>query len=242
MGHALTGPVRGEGRVSIGRVARWVFRDPWWAATLVLVETALRLAHHWRIVGARNIPLDGPAVVACNHISPIDPFAIGLATTVRTRAIRYLTAAEFFERPFAGFWLRRIRMIPIRRGLGDRAALDAAVDALRRGELVGIFPEGGIGDGDVVRRGHSGVARLALTTGVPIIPVGLWGTQRRWSRNGMRRGLPLRPRAAIAVGVPIGPEADQPEAAGDPERVRGLTDRVMEAIADTVAVARATAP
>jgi 1-acyl-sn-glycerol-3-phosphate acyltransferase len=242
MGHPSTGPARREARASIGGALAWAVRDPWWAATRVLVESSLRLAHRWRIVGAANIPLQGPAVLASNHVSPIDPFAIGLAATVRLRAIRYLAAAEFFERPIGGFWLRRIRMIPIRRGRGDRAALDAAVDALRRGELVGIFPEGGIGDGDVVRKGHSGVARLALGAGVPVIPVGLWGTQRRWSRHGLKGGLPLRPRAAIVLGAPIAVDADGAEAVGDPERVRVLTDRVMSAIADAVAAARRAAP
>src|SRR5689334_22493173 len=99
-------PHRGERRGTIMRVASWLAGDPWWAVTLVLVQSALRLAHRWRIVGAPNLPSDGPAVVASNHVSPIDPFAIGLATTVRLRAIRYLAAAEFFERPFGGFWLR----------------------------------------------------------------------------------------------------------------------------------------
>jgi 1-acyl-sn-glycerol-3-phosphate acyltransferase len=235
-------------RTTIGRVASWLGRDPWWALTLVLVQSALRLAHRWRIVGARSIPLEGAAVLASNHVSPIDPFAIGLATTARLRAIRYLAAAEFFDHPFGGFWLRRIRMIPIHRGLGDRMALDAAVETLRRGELVGIFPEGSIGDGDIVRRGHSGVARLALAAGVPVIPVGLWGTQRRWSRGGIRRGLPLRPWAAIAIGAPIAvdppaADADRPREKDvlDPEHVRRLTDRVMGGIEEVVAIARAAA-
>jgi 1-acyl-sn-glycerol-3-phosphate acyltransferase len=221
-------------RASIARVAGWLSRDPWWALTLVLGQTALRAGHRWRIVGAEHLPERGSAVVASNHVSPIDPFAIGLATTKRLRAIRYLAAAEFFRRSLGGFWLRRIRMIPIRRGLGDRAALDAAVEVLHRGELVGIFPEGGIGDGPEVRRGHTGVARLALRAGVPIVPVGLWGTQRRWSRSGLRWGPPLRPRAAVAVGPHVGATGDP----DDPADVRRITDEVMRAIAQQVTVAR----
>ena len=216
------------------RFVAFLVRDPWWAFVLVCVEALLHLCFRWRFVGVESLPESGPAIVASNHVSPIDPFAIGLATTVRRRSIRYLAAAEFFDPPVNGFMLRRLRMIPIRRGDGDVGALDAALRVLGGGDLVGIFPEGGLGEGVTLRRGHSGVARLALAARVPVVPVAVWGTQRRWSRAGLHLGRPVRPRASIAVGEPIHPGGD----AASHDDVRRLTDEVMAAIAAALEVAR----
>jgi 1-acyl-sn-glycerol-3-phosphate acyltransferase len=201
---------------------------------MLLGVPALRLAYRWRFVGADNIPLNGPVIVASNHISPVDPFALGLAAVVRRRPVRYLTGAEFFDWPVAGFLLRRIRMVPIRRGAHDVTALDAAVRTLRDGEVLGIFPEGRLGDGLTLLPGRSGVARLAFTARVPVVPVAVWGTQRRWPRGGIQVQPPLRPRVAVAVGEPIHPVGD-PQSQGD---VRRLTDEVMAAIEGLVVTAR----
>jgi len=225
------------GRPRIARFLRWLAADPWWAVAVVVVVPTLRLLYRWRLIGTSNIPAAGPALVASNHVSPLDPFAIGLAGVSRRRAIRYVASAEFFDWPVGGFLLRRIRMVPIRRGGRDIAALDAAAAMLGRGELVGIFPEGGIGPGDALQRGRSGAARLGLRTGVPIIPVAVWGPQRRWGRGGPRFGGPPRPRATVAVGEPIllpGPHADP-----TPAEVDALTRRIMAGIAQALDAAQA---
>ena len=214
--------------------ARWMVSDPWWGVAIVAVESSFRAAFRWRLVEAGNLPASGPVLLASNHISPLDPFAIGLAGVARRRAVRYLTSAEFFDWPVGGFLLQRLKMVPIKRGAGDRGALDAAERALAAGEVVGIFPEGRIGNGDGLQRGHSGVARLALRTGVPVVPVGVWGPQRRWAGSGMVLGGPPRPRAAIAVGEALAPRGDA-SSAEDVERVR---DDVMAAIERQVEAAR----
>ena len=98
--------------------------------------------------------------------------------------------------------------IPIRRGDGDAHALDAALETLREGSLLAIAPEGAVTwepTGEL-QRIRSGFARLALPTGVPIVPVGLWGTQMRYPRTGVNWGPPWRPRLAIVFGPPILPE------------------------------------
>jgi 1-acyl-sn-glycerol-3-phosphate acyltransferase len=105
---------------------------------------------------------------------------------------------------------------------------------LRRGDLVGIFPEGGLGDGVTLQPGHSGVARLALQAGVPVVPMAVWGTNRRWPRSGVRFGRPIRPRASVVVGPPIQPSGDP----ASPQDMRRLTDEVMAAIAAALAIAR----
>jgi 1-acyl-sn-glycerol-3-phosphate acyltransferase len=123
--------------------------------------------------------------------------------------VRFLVAAEVFEHPVTGWFLRRFRQIPIRRGRGDAGALDEAVATIRRGALAAIAPEGAVNPrpGEL-QRTRSGLARIALPTGAPVIPVGIWGTHRRWPRSGWHWGPPLRPRLGLAFGEPIEPTGD----------------------------------
>ena len=100
--------------------------------------------------------------------------------------------------------------IPVRRGIRDLAALDELIAELRRGGLAGIFPEGRIGAGTGRLRGRSGVTRVARAAGVPVIAVGLWGTQARWPLDGLKI-LPFR-RLPVAVSI------------GDPIHVRSTHD------------------
>src|SRR5207247_1679697 len=87
---------------------------------------------------------EGPALRACNHISVIDPVIIALAPSYRGRTVRFLAAAEMFEKPLVGPGLRLIRQIPIRRGERDVGALEEAAEVIAQGALAGIFPEGGV--------------------------------------------------------------------------------------------------
>ena len=224
------------------RPIAWLAADPWWTAALVVGEVVLRLAYRVRTIDVERIPQDGPAIVASNHVSPVDPFVLGLALSHRLRRIRYLTAAEFLAWPVAGFVLRRMGMIPVRRSSRDEGPrrgdpLAGAASALARGELLGIFPEGKLGDGDGLLPAYPGVARIALQNRVVVVPVAIWGAQRRWPRGGMRLRRPLRPVVAIAVGRPIEPLGD----AASPADVQRLTTEVMDAIASLVPVAETAA-
>src|SRR5436309_9853759 len=119
-----------------------VLGDPWWMFGRVTVGTLFRAAMKLRIEGEEHIPLTGPAILAANHVSPLDPIAMALAASRRGRTIRYLTAAEAYEIPVIGWGLKRFRQIPIRRGAKDRTALEDAAAVIRSGALAGIFPEG----------------------------------------------------------------------------------------------------
>ena len=124
--------------------------------------------------------------------------------------------------------------IPVRRGIRDLAALDELIAELRRGGLAGIFPEGRIGAGTGRLRGRSGVTRVARAAGVPVIPVGLWGTQARWPLDGLKilpfRRLPV----AVSIGEPIHVRSTH-----DTTALREDTRRIMTAIEGLVAKARA---
>src|SRR5438034_575626 len=98
-----------------------------------------------------SIPRTGPAILACNHVSVLDPVIIAMAPSYRGRTVRFLAAAEMFEKPLIGPGLRLIRQIPIRRGERDMRALEEAADVISAGALAGIFPEGGVGPGQIGR-------------------------------------------------------------------------------------------
>jgi len=212
----------------------------WWRFGLAVVGPLARLLFRPRWVGASRIPPDGAAIVAANHVSSLDGIALALATGERAgRMTRFLVAAEFFAKPWVAWALRLYRQIPVRRGERDAGALEEAIATLRSGALIGIFPEGRVNPDPEggLQPGRTGVARLALPTGAPVIPVGIWGTQVRWPRGRVRFRRPLRPTLALAYGEPIAPRGD-PDAAEDVEL---FTDLVMTAIAKQVAEARANA-
>jgi 1-acyl-sn-glycerol-3-phosphate acyltransferase len=209
---------------------------PWWRLGLVVLGPFLHLAFRIRVEGGERIPREGAAILAANHVSALDGILLALAAAERGRPIRFLVAAEFLRRPLHGFFLRRFGQIAVRRGEQDQAALDEAVETLRGGALVGIFPEGRVNaDPEAgLARGRTGVARLALAAGAPVVPVGIWGSQRRWPRSGLHLRRPLRTTVAMAFGPPLEPAGD----AGSREDLEAFRDRVMEAVAAQVARAR----
>ena len=209
----------------------------WWRAGLTLVGPVLRLLFDLRWAGIERIPRAGPALLAANHVSSLDGIVLAyLVARRRNRPTRYLVAAEFFDRRFHGFWLRTFKQIPIRRGMGDSGALDEAIATVRSGAVAGIFPEGTVNpdpDGAMLR-GRTGVARIALATRAPVIPVGIWGTQMRWPRTGLRFRRPLRPTVALAFGPPVEPFGDP----SSPHDVQAFTALIMTRIAEQTAAAR----
>jgi len=212
--------------------------DPWWRFGLVTVGPLFRAGIRLRVVGVDHIPPAGPAILAANHVSPLDPIAVALAAARRGRTIRYLTASEAYDIPVIGWGLRKFRQIPIRRGARDAAAVEDAARVIRNGALAGIFPEGRLGPGDALQTAKSGMARLALASGAPVVPLGVWGMQRRWSREGIRwTEPPLRPIGVLVIGTRIEPKG----APSDVAAVRSLTERVMSEIAALVERAKAVA-
>jgi 1-acyl-sn-glycerol-3-phosphate acyltransferase len=202
--------------------------DLWWSIARIGVGGPLVAALRIRVAGLRNIPARGGAILAPNHMSVLDPFVVSWGAARRGRATRFMTLTELAAQPFKGWGMRRLGMIPIRRGLGDWEAIEHTAETVRRGALAGIFPEGRMGDGPGLLPGAKGAARIALSAGAPIVPVGIWGTQDRWPRSGFKRSGALRTGVGLVYGVPIAPEGD-PRSRAD---VRALTDKVMQEIGE----------
>jgi 1-acyl-sn-glycerol-3-phosphate acyltransferase len=145
-----------------------------------------------RLIRLDRIPWTGGALVAFNHDSYLDAL---LVAQVTRRHLRVMGMAELFRVPLVRQILLSGGMFPIERGRGDRAALDTAVELCRAGELVAVFPEGGLNPGPHLGRIRSGAARIALAAGVPIVPVAIGGHH-----------LLRRRQAFIHVGEPIPPD------------------------------------
>jgi 1-acyl-sn-glycerol-3-phosphate acyltransferase len=209
-------------------------RDVWWSIGRATIGVFAKMAFRLQVLGATNVPVTGGALLAYNHISVIDAVFVALPVVDRDRIIHFFALMQDFERPILGWGLRRTGQIPIRRGFGDWEAIETSADVLKRGMLAGIAPEGMVGDGVELLPGQKGAARIALMAGAPVIPVGLWGTQRRWPKEGLRLTWPVRPAVAVVYGRPI-PTAGDPKCRPD---VQALTERIMGEIAALVAEAR----
>ena len=167
-----------------------------------------------RITGAERIPTDRSAILVANHESMFDPWLLALATP---RPVRYMAKAELWRVRLVGRAIEAFGAFPVERGTGDGSAMSRAASLLHEGEVIGIFPQG-TSKQLPNRVFHRGAARLALTTGAPIVPVRLVGT----------RGFPRPGRRAtvVRVGEPIVVEPARPTVA----KARELTVRIEQAI------------
>jgi 1-acyl-sn-glycerol-3-phosphate acyltransferase len=175
-----------------------------------------------RITVVGGVPEGGPVLLAVNHSALVDgPMLYGLLP----RPVAFLVKAEVFRGPL-GALLRHTGQIPVRRRTVETAPLRAALDVLRGGGIVGVFPEGTRGAGDVQQVRH-GIAYLAVRSGAPVVPVACHGTLARKGRAFFR---PHRPPILVAFGdplrLPAGPAARRTVAAAADEIHRALAAHV----------------
>lgn len=213
--------------------------NPWWRFGVPVAAAIARAVFRIRVSGIHHVPLRGPAILAFNHVSVLDGPCVAIEVAWRRRReTRFLVAAELFASPVPGWFLRRYDQIPIRRGSRDAGALDEAITTIRRGALAAIAPEGVVSPvPGRLQRVRSGVARIALPTGAPVVPVGIWGTHRRWPKGRREWGPPLRPRLGLAFGEPIQPNGD----ATDHDAIDAFVGVVRERLEEQVEAARALA-
>ncbi len=215
-------------------------RGPWmWLAIGIVRPLATALTKRvWQ--GQEHLPRSGGVIIAANHISWIDPFTLAHFVYLGGRIPRYLAKESLFRVPVTGWILRGADQIPVHRGERDgQAALSDAVLALKNGEAVLIYPEGTITrDPDCwPMQAKTGVARLALMSGAPIVPVAQWGAQEIL---GPARRLKLFPRRTVQTHAlaPIYPGAPGDVRQPSREELRTLTDDVMSRIRQELAAIR----
>jgi putative phosphoserine phosphatase/1-acylglycerol-3-phosphate O-acyltransferase len=192
---------------------------------MALARPELMPYARFSIEGTDRIPAEGPAIVVANHRSYFDPLALGVAFARRGRPVRFLGKKEVFDAPVVGPLARAFGGIRVERGSGSDEPLAAAALALDAGQVVAIMPQGTIPRGpaffDPELEGRWGAARLAAMTKAPVIPVGLWGTERVWPRS---ERLPRfwnvldPPLVTIRVGPPV-PNLTGRSPAADTKRI-----------------------
>ena len=164
-------------------------------AVIAVMATAFRaLGLRITVIGDDQVPTSGPAVLASNHSGYPDFALLGLAARRSRRHVRFLTRYEVWHHPVAGPFMRSMRHIPVDRK-APAAAFLTARSALRRGEVVGVFPEAGVSTSFTIRPVMPGAMALALATDAPLLPVVIWGSQRIYTvghRLNLTRGRPIR--------------------------------------------------
>lgn len=154
------------------------------------------------IKGDEHVPRTGGAVLTSNHVSYLDFIFCGLGTQPAGRLVRFMAKHEVFSHKIGGPLMRGMRHIPVDRGAGA-ASYRAALQALRAGEVVGVFPEATISRSFTVKDLKTGAGRMAAATGVPILPIAVWGTQRLWTKGRPRTLTRRHTPISIVIGEPL---------------------------------------
>jgi len=193
--------------------------------------------------GGEHVPVDGGCVLAVNHVSEFDPLPFAHYTYDHGRLPRFLGKAEVFKVPVIGRILSNAGQIPVYRKTADASkAFSAAVAAVERGEAVVVYPEGTISrdPGLWPMRGKTGAARIALSTGRPVIPCAQWGPQDVLAPYARRPRLFPRKTMRIRAGAPVDLSdfSHLPVDELTPEVLHEATARIMAAITDLLAEIR----
>jgi len=188
------------------------------------------------VEGLEHIPVDGPAIVASNHVGYLDFAFVMLAPPRPRREVAFLARGDLFDRPFVGRALSALRQIPVDQHGDPSTAMRAAEERLAAGGLVGLHPEGTINPTFLPMPAKSGAVRLAQRTGAPLIPTAVWGSQRlltKWRPAGRPpRGVPVR----VIYGEPFVPPPG-PASGSTRELMARITALVTRAIAEESAPA-----
>ncbi|MCW2880301.1 MAG: phospholipid/glycerol acyltransferase [Sphaerisporangium sp.] len=191
--------------------------------TKIISSPVLRLLWRPKVTGAANVPRSGPALLASNHLSIVDSVFLPL---MLPRQVTFVAKSEYFTgNRLMAMFMRGTGQVAIDResATAAQAMLDSAMQVLKGGELFGIYPEGTRSPDGRLYRGKIGVAWLALTAGVPVIPVAMVNTDRVLPRGA---SVPRIAKIGVRIGEPM-------TFTGDPGRARDrrtVTDEVMKAI------------
>jgi 1-acyl-sn-glycerol-3-phosphate acyltransferase len=177
-------------------------RDLLYPPVIGFAKTAFKVLDlKFRMTGTEHIPRSGGAVLALNHISYVDFVIGGFGAQPSKRLVRFMAKEVLFRNRYSGPLMRGMHHIPVDRGAGAGSYREA-LRYLKEGEIVGVFPEATISRSFELKEFKSGTVRMAAATGVPVIPMVLWGTQRMMTKD-HPRDFSRHQNVSISVGEPI---------------------------------------
>jgi len=196
-------------------MAKTYYPSIWFVKSLLLTIT------RFQVVGVGNVPKTGPLIVVSNHLSRADPPIIGAGIP---RRIVFMAKEELFRSPLMALIVKGFGAFPVRKQGADRDALRQAQEVLEKGLALGVFPEGTRSKTAVLQPGMLGAAFIALRTGAPVLPVGIYGTE------GLNAARLLRhPAITLHIGEPFTVAPAQGRVTR--QALQDLTAHIMERIA-----------
>lgn len=212
------------------RTGRTAVSTFYWSAKTFAVAPATRLLFRPWVKGLGNVPAEGAAILASNHLSVSDSVFM---PAMLKRQVHFLAKRDYFTGAGPKGWITRkffeaTNQLPMDRSGGEASlrSLDAGLEALREGRLLGIYPEGTRSPDGRLHRGKIGVAKLALASGAPVVPIAMIGTDQA---QPIGRTLPRIRRIGMIFGEPLD-FSDRAEGVTDARVLRAVTDEIMEAI------------
>lgn len=212
------------------RTGRTAVSTFYWSAKTFAVAPATRLLFRPWVKGLGNVPAEGAAILASNHLSVSDSVFM---PAMLKRQVHFLAKKDYFTGAGPKGWITRkffeaTNQLPMDRSGGEASlrSLDVGLEALREGRLLGIYPEGTRSPDGRLHRGKIGVAKLALASGAPVVPIAMIGTDQA---QPIGRTLPRIRRIGMIFGEPLD-FSDRAEGVTDARVLRAVTDEIMEAI------------
>ncbi len=186
----------------------------------IFLNVVAKLLFGFRVVGREYVPPEGPVIIASNHISYCDPPLVGSGVP---REVYFLAKEELFRNRLFAWLIRRYNAIPLKRAVGDVGAVKKAVELLRQGRAVLMFPEGTRSLSGRFLRPKPGVGMISILTCSPVVPTYVRGTNRLWN------ALLRRSRLEVRFGEPIYPKIIDGQR-DSKERYQALSEEVMRRI------------
>ena len=183
--------------------------------------------------GDENVPRRGGAVMAINHVGYLDFTYAGYAAHPARRLVRFMAKEEVFHHRLSGPLMRGMHHIPVDREAGA-GSYRSAVDALRAGEIVGVFPEATISRSFELKDFKAGAVRMAAEAGVPVLPTVIWGSQRVWTKG--------RPKRLGRTKVPISVWTGEPMAVAESDDPIAVTETLRDRMSTLLHQAQDTYP
>lgn len=172
-------------------------KEPIYSLLWNIIRTASRLYLRLEVIGAENIPEKGGVILAPNHPSDLDSFILGASIN---RQLNTMGKAELFKKPIAGRFFRMLGAFPVNRGAIDSEAIKIAVDRLKKGNVIDIYPEGTVSRDGSLQSPKYGVGLIALMAQVPVVPVAIIGLCKVYPKGAR---FPRPHKVKISFGAPL---------------------------------------